>query len=367
METCTEYDEQAPEPSEEVLSEEVSPEEESPSEDTPPEDKLIALLNSVKLENAGKGKLSLTESKLEFERRKNLFSSPQTELSIDLVSISSAEVEQQSNTLTIEWRNEIDECITTKLHLPKGDNTTNLCDSLNGIIEQMQLEAQQREQWGFYQEFLWRTAYSIWTLSKILMQIVQDLSQENWDLVDGSLNEAKEIADNLTLECAIDIASPVHSVVEVVPLRDAALAFHKAILAFQAIGISFKDNTIPFREWGEVVTQDFPGLQWQDIGYFYLFAARYYLMSLLQQIGQIDIVEDSLTTLTKLASIIEIKTSPEPQAEVTPKEGEEELEDQQLEIISKEEEKTNITKTPTDIDTFAEDIEILLKMNAGKT
>ena len=363
METCTEYDEQVPEPLEEVISEEAPPDE-SPPEETLPEEKLIAQLKGVKLSDSGKGTLSLTENKLEFECRKGFFSSPQLELSIDLLSISSAEIDQQSNMLTIDWQKEIDEYVATQLRLPKGDNSTNLYNSLNGILEQIKLEAQQQEQWGFYQEFLWRTAYSIWTLSKILMQIVQDLSQENWDLVDASISEAKEIADNLTLECAMDVAGPVHSVVEVIPFRDASLAFEKAVNALQAIGISFKDDSIPVREWGEIATENFPGLQWQDIGYIYLFVTRYHLMSLLQQMGQIESIDDSLTLLTKLSSIIEYKTSPEQKTEATPLE--EEPEDQQLESIPPEEESTYATKTPIDIDAFAQEIEILLKMNAGK-
>ena len=48
------------------------------------EEKLLAELKNVRLDNVGKGKLSLTDRRIEFEHRSNLLSPPRLEFSVDL-------------------------------------------------------------------------------------------------------------------------------------------------------------------------------------------------------------------------------------------------------------------------------------------
>ncbi|GAI53296.1 unnamed protein product, partial [marine sediment metagenome] len=73
------------------------------------EERLLAQLKNVTLENAGKGKLLLTNKRIEFENRSGFFSPPYLEFSVDLSRVSSAEVDEASYILVLQWLNESDE------------------------------------------------------------------------------------------------------------------------------------------------------------------------------------------------------------------------------------------------------------------
>jgi hypothetical protein len=99
------------------------------------EEKLLAQLKNVTLENVGKGKLSLTSKQIEFEKKGGLFSSPRLEFSVDLSRVSSAEADDSSNSLVLEWLDENSERGVSQLILPGGDAATNLCQSLYNILK----------------------------------------------------------------------------------------------------------------------------------------------------------------------------------------------------------------------------------------
>lgn len=309
------------------------------------EEKLLAQLKNVKSEGAGKGRLSLTNKRIEFERKSGLFSTPRREFSVNLPLVSSAEVEDASNTLVLEWFQENSERIVNRLHLPRGDASTNLCRSLNEILDLLRLEAEQQQHRVSYQAFLWKTAYQVWVMAELLLQTVQELTHEDWDAVDASLNKVRETANVLTAEGAIDIADSVQTFTEAVTSRDALLILQQIVVALRAIGTAL-DDAPPTEEVEDLALESSPGLKWRDIRYIFLFACRYRLLLLWQQLGESDDIEDSLPRLTKLSSIVK-------------------------EAISKESHPRSLSEedeTPilaSSIEAWAQELETSMKTNAG--
>ncbi|MEE8471071.1 MAG: hypothetical protein V3S51_07060, partial [Dehalococcoidia bacterium] len=70
------------------------------------EEEPLAYLKKVEWEGIGKGKLSLTEKRIAFEGKGGLFSSSHEEVYVDISMISSAAVDEVSNTLILEWLDE---------------------------------------------------------------------------------------------------------------------------------------------------------------------------------------------------------------------------------------------------------------------
>jgi len=286
------------------------------------EEKLLAQLKNVILENVGKGKLSLTNKRIEFENKRGLFSPPHLEFSVDLSRVSSVEVEDSSNSLILEWLGEDSERVVSRLSLPEGGAAINLWQSLYNMIELVRREAELKEQRACYQAFLWKTAYHVWILVSLLVQIVRELTREDWDAVDASLPEARETANALAVDGAMDISDLVHSLTETVASRDASSVFSNVTATLKAIGTSLHHELPPVGERVELSQEDSSGLNWRDIRYIFLFAGRYKLLSLWQQLGENKKIEDSLPRLAWFSSILADKIPMKPQIERAYGEGE---------------------------------------------
>ncbi|MGB2583548.1 MAG: hypothetical protein WBC89_05260 [Dehalococcoidia bacterium] len=268
------------------------------------EEKLLAELKNVRLDNVGKGKLSLTDRRIEFEHRSSLLSPPRLEFSVDLSEVYSARVKDTSNTLVLEWLDENGERVVSTLNLPEGDAATSLCRALTKKLRILRQVAELQERRACYQSFLWKTAYHVWGIVGLLSQIVRDLSDEDWDTVDASINEAGETAKVLTLECGIDITDQVHALADTVSTRDTALVLRSVVATIESIGTSLQNDLPPDAEWQELALESQIGLTWLDMRYIFLFAGRRRLLSLWQESGETEKIEDSLPRLVPLLSIL---------------------------------------------------------------
>lgn len=309
-------------------------------------EKLLAQLKGVRLENVGRGKLSLTNKRIQFENKGRLFSPPHLAFSVDLWRVSSAKFKDSSESLVLEWLDDNGKPVVSRLSLPGGDAATNLCRSLGNILKLMRREAELQERRASYQAFLWKTAYQVWVMVGLLVQIVRGLTREDWDAVDASLSEARETSNALSLEGAMDIAEPVQTLSETVTSRDAPLVLRRVTATLEAIGTSLQEGLPPGGEWEDLSPENLPGLNWRDMRYIFLFAGRYKLLSLWQQLGENKRVEDSLPRLARLSSVL---------ADRIPMESE-------LGRSSREGEALNITSS---IEVAARNLENSLKMNAG--
>ena len=268
------------------------------------EEKLLAELKNVRLDNVGKGKLSLTDRRIEFEHRSSLLSPPRLEFSVDLSEVYSARVKDTSNTLVLEWLDENGERVVSTLNLPEGDAATSLCRALTKKLRILRQVAELQERRACYQSFLWKTAYHVWGIVGLLSQIVRDLRDEDWDTVDASINKARETAKVLTLECGIDITDQVHALADTVSTRDTALVLRSVVATIESIGTSLQNDLPPDTEWQELALESQIGLNWLDMRYIFLFAGRRRLLSLWQESGETDKIEDSLPRLVTLLSIL---------------------------------------------------------------
>ena len=268
------------------------------------EEKLLAELKNVKLDNVGKGKLSLTDRRIEFEHRSSLLSPPRLEFSVDLSEVYSARVKDTSNTLVLEWLDENGERVVSTLNLPEGDAATSLCRALTKKLRILRQVAELQERRACYQSFLWKTAYHVWGIVGLLSQIVRDLRDEDWDTVDASINKARETAKVLALECGIDITDQVHALADTVSTRDTALVLRSVVATIESIGTSLQNDLPPDAEWQEFALESQIGLNWLDMRYIFLFAGRRRLLSLWQESGETEKIEDSLPRLVTLLSIL---------------------------------------------------------------
>ncbi len=268
------------------------------------EEKLLAELKNVRLDNVGKGKLSLTDRRIEFEHRSSLLSPPRLEFSVDLSEVYSARVKDTSNTLVLEWLDENGERVVSTLNLPEGDAATSLCRALTKKLRILRQVAELQERRACYQSFLWKTAYHVWGIVGLLSQIVRDLRDEDWDTVDASINKARETAKVLTLECGIDITDQVHALADTVSTRDTALVLRSVVATIESIGTSLQNDLPPDAEWQEFALESQIGLNWLDMRYIFLFAGRRRLLSLWQESGETEKIEDSLPRLVTLLSIL---------------------------------------------------------------
>ena len=268
------------------------------------EEKLLAELKNVRLDNVGKGKLSLTDRRIEFEHRSSLLSPPRLEFSVDLSEVYSARVKDTSNTLVLEWLDENGERVVSTLNLPEGAAATSLCRALTKKLRILRQVAELQERRACYQSFLWKTAYHVWGIVGLLSQIVRDLRDEDWDTVDASINKARETAKVLTLECGIDITDQVHALADTVSTRDTALVLRSVVATIESIGTSLQNDLPPDAEWQEFALESQIGLNWLDMRYIFLFAGRRRLLSLWQESGETEKIEDSLPRLVTLLSIL---------------------------------------------------------------
>ncbi len=309
------------------------------------EEKLLVELKNVRLDNVGKGKLSLTDRRIEFEHRSSLLSPPRLEFSVDLSEVYSARVKDTSNTLVLEWLDENGERVVSTLNLPEGDDATSLCRSLTKKLRILRQVAELHERRACYQAFLWKTAYHVWGIVGLLSQIVRDLSNEDWDTVDASINEARETAKVLTLESGIDITDQIHALADTVSTRDTALVLQSVVATIESIGTSLQNDLPPDAEWQELALESQIGLSWRDMRYIFLFAGRRRLLSLWQESGETEKIKDSLPRLVTLLSILADRISVGSQPE-----------------SSVEQDASSIADS---VESAAQNLETWLKINAG--
>jgi hypothetical protein len=269
----------------------------------------LAQLNNVKLEEVGKGRLSLSTSRLTFERKSGIFSAPAVELSIPLDSISASEVDEASYTLALQWWSDSGSPSACRLHLPKCETADTLCHSLDGMLETIQREAVIREQHSRYQDFLGTTGCGIWALSRLLSRTVRDLTSEAWDGVDTNLSQALETAEALAAEAPIDASEMVRSLIQTASSRDASLVLSDVSDTIKAVGAALAGEGPRSDEWGDAPDdEDSAGLAWRDMQYLLLFASWHELLPLWQQSGDHMKVGVCLRELSLLSPVLARRT-----------------------------------------------------------
>jgi hypothetical protein len=269
------------------------------------EEKLIAQLKSVRLTDVGKGKLTLTDRRIEFEARKGLFSPPQLEFSVDLSAISTATVDDSSSTLVLEWLGNDSEYAAARLQLPRGGDAAGLCTALRNMLDLMILDAEEQRKRALYQDFLWRTAYRVWIAVDLTLQMVRNLMNEDWDAVDGLMSSIQETSNALMVEKTVDIAGPIRELIGSIPSRDTVPVFRNALDVLRATGASLNNDLAPAEEWGELALEESSDLNWRDIRYVFLFAIRYGLLSLWRHAGEAEKVQECGAGLAKYVTVIE--------------------------------------------------------------
>ena len=277
----------------------------------PQEERVLAHLKGVKWERVGKGRLLLTDKRIEFETKGGLFSSPRVALSVALGAVLSAEFDNASNTLGLKWLDESNERVICRLNLPKGEAAANLCRSLNRALESLRIESEQRARLDRYQAFLWQTSYSVWIMVGRLLQIVKELTREGWDMVDISLDEIREVSSAQPSLLSADVVSQIEALAEAVPSRDASLVLREAVASVKALGISVSNELSPAGEWGELAVEKSHGLNWRGIRYIFLFAGMYSLLTARQEVDDTVKIQELLPRVARLSSIVTDIVSPE--------------------------------------------------------
>ena len=299
------------------------------------EEKLLVQLKNVNLEDVGKGRLSLTSKRIEFDHKSSFLSSPSVELSLDLAEISSVSIKDASNTLVLEWYDENGEHVTSHLSLPESDASTQLYRLLSKKLRVLRQLADLQERRSSFQAFLWQTAYQTWVLSGIVLRIIRALTKEDWDNVDDSVNEARQISRVLSSELALDISDEVHALSEAVSIRDAPLVLRNVMATIKSIGGSLTGDPPAT-----------PGLIWRDVRYIFLFASCHNLLSLWQETGETEKIEGLLPRLVTLLSLLADRISRR----------------SQLGIASLSENGSNIADS---VELAARNLDTMLKTNAG--
>jgi hypothetical protein len=268
------------------------------------EQDVLALLNNVKLEESGKGRLSLTTEHLRFERKNGLFSAPRLELSVPLASVSASDVDEASYTLALRWSNDSGAPSSCRFCLPKGDAADHLCQALDYLLDIFQHEARLREERARYQSFLRTTGRNTWLLAGLLSRSIFELTRDGWDAVDANLPEATDAAKELAAGAVVDLTGMLKSLGKTAALRDAALVLPEAQEALEALGKALAGDAPRMHQWANAEEQVTIGLNWRDMRYIFLFSVRYNLLPLWERSGEQCKVDDSLNRLRALSSIL---------------------------------------------------------------
>lgn len=287
----------------------------------PQDERVLAHLKGVKWERVGKGRLLLTDRRIEFEKKGGLFSSPRVAFSAALNAGLSAEFDNASNTLGLKWLDENNERVICRLNLPKGDATANLCRSLNRALESLRLESEQSARLDRYHAYLWQTSYSVWTIVGRLLQIVKELTREGWDVVDTSLDEIREVSSARPELFSADVVSQIEALAEAVPSRDASLVLRETVASVKALGISLSNELSPAGQWGGLALEESPRLNWRDIRYIFLFAGMYSLLTARQEVDDTIKIQELLPRVARLSSIVTDIVSPERSSTVSEEDG----------------------------------------------
>jgi hypothetical protein len=312
----------------------------------PHEDIALVQLKNVRVDGVGKGRLSLTDHRIEFEHKEGLFSTPHRELSIELSSVRSVEVDEASYAVLLDWTNPDGERVMSRLLLPRGEAADDFCQSVDRILERLRYEAKLERQKAAYQTFIWTTAYNMWATVGTMAMIPRELAREGWPAVDASLKEVQAGANALAEAGAVDITSSVQALMQAASSREPPVVLRSVTANLEAIATALQGGLPNSDEWDDLTPDDMVGLSWQDLRYVFLFAARYNLLPFWQRLGQSSKVDDSLARLARFSSILERKLPRAFPAEAAP-DGE---------------------KGPRVVgsaDEAAQEVEASLKMNAG--
>jgi hypothetical protein len=270
----------------------------------------LVRLNSVKLEEAGKGRLSLSMSRLVFERKTTVFSAPRVELSIPLDSISASEIDESSYTLDLRWWNDSGSPSACRFRLPKGEEANTLCQTLDAMLETIQREAELREQRRRYQAFLGTTGRGVWALSRLLSRTVRDLTGQAWDSVDSNLSQALQTAEALAARSPLDARNMVRSLIQTASSRDASLVLSEISDTLKTVGGVLGTNGPSSDSWGDAPhDDDSPGFAWRDLQYLMLFASWYELLPLWQESGDHMKVGICLRELSLFSPVLARRTA----------------------------------------------------------
>ena len=310
------------------------------------EEKLLVQLKNVTLDGAGKGKLSLTNKRIEFEHRSGFLSAPRIVLSLDLSEVSSAKIKDTSNTIVLEGLDDNSERAFYQFNLPEGDVSTQLYRLLNKELRVRRQLAEMQERRSSFQSFLWQTAYRTWMMSGIMSRIVRALIQEDWDEVDSTLNEAKQMPSVLSNESSLDIGEDINALSEAISIRNAPLVLQNVVTTTRSLG-NLLNGELPFgNEWADLASENTPGLNWGDIRYVFLFGSWYNLLSLWQHSGETQKIEGSLPRMATLLSILAHRISGR----------------SHLGISSLSDDSSDIAES---VESAAHNLDALLKINSG--
>jgi hypothetical protein len=268
------------------------------------EERVLAQLKSVKVDGVGKGRLLLTNQQLEFEKKGGFFSSPHVEFSVTLTAISSAEIDNASNSLLLKWFNENNERMAYRMALPRGDGALNLCRSLNRALDSLRQQQEQRERRTRYSDFLWQTSYNVWVTAGLLVQIVTELMRESWDDVDSLVCQAVDTAAPLGERVSTDVPGQVQALAEAAATRDAPLVLREAVTSLSVLGTSLSNEPTVAGEWRELIFENPHGLNWRDVRYVFLLAGMHKLIALWKEVDETEKIHDYLPGMAKLCSFV---------------------------------------------------------------
>jgi hypothetical protein len=179
-----------------------------------------------------------------------------------------------------------------------------------------------------------------------VLRIIRALTKEDWDTVDDSVNEARQISRVLSSELALDISDEVHALSEAVSIRDAPLVLRNVMATIKSIGGSLNGDPPFGEEWADLALEDSPGLNWRDVRYIFLFASWHNLLSLWQETGETEKIEGLLPRLVTLLSLLADRISRR----------------SQLGIASLSENGSSIADS---VELAARNLDTMLKTNAG--
>ncbi len=260
----------------------------------------VAVVKNVRLEGGGKGQLLLTERALVFEARRGFFSKPRTELEIDLSAISSAVMDEESKALVVEWLDENQEYSAIRMYLPKGKAAEDLCPALNESLERIRAGEELARRRAAYVDFLWGTAYDVWCVTGLLAGIIDGLTREDWQAIDGLVQDIESMA----MDGSIVPGVPMQALSDAVPSRDGPLVLRRLLDVLRGLGSTLNNELLPAEEWGELVLEDLPGLKWRDIRYIYLFEVRSRLLHPMRRLCSQEEVDGAVRRLGKISQLL---------------------------------------------------------------
>jgi hypothetical protein len=279
--------------------------------DSQEDERLLAQIKGARLPGVGRGKLTLTNLRLEFEHRKGLLASPEVDLSVDLVRVFSARVGEDSDTLTIEWLDDSSAPIATHVALPQGDAAQRLYRILTSTLRRLKQEADLREHQALYQSFLWATAYQSWLAARLLGRIVEGLIAQDWDAVEGASATARDAATSLPSGAAPGVDDALQALTETVSSRDPRLVLRDVVAAYRALGESLNTDVPPGDKWTVVSDPTTPGMTWPHVRYIFLFAAWHTLLSVWLRASDQAKIDEYTKRLKPLLALLADAISPE--------------------------------------------------------